>query len=79
MKAIVTFSLGPAYQRKQHHNPLNKKTGECPVSGTICTDITGAHHSMLFAGESMEEIEISAKGFACDSDCHITRIEVIEK
>lgn len=27
------------------HNPRDKKTGECPVNGTRCTDVTGEHHT----------------------------------
>jgi hypothetical protein len=52
------------------HDPADKKTGECAVS-PYCTDVTGAHHSLLELGESAEAVRDTwqEKGF------HVTRVE----
>jgi hypothetical protein len=68
MKAIVTIKI----DRNPRHDPFNKQTGNCPCSNT-CTDMTGAHHSYLEEGTSIEDIEKKAKS----KYKHITRIEVI--
>lgn len=66
MKAIVTIKL----PRNPKHNPLNKQTGICPVSGWICTDITGEHHSYLETGDDITEIMQKAQKRG-----HVTRVE----
>lgn len=77
MKAIVTVKL----PRDPKHNPQNKKTGVCPISGNVgkliwCTDTTGSHHSYVESGFSVEEIKrnIKKKAFR-----HITRIEYFDE
>ncbi len=41
---LVTVKL----PRNRLHDPRNKKEGECPVNTDYaCTDITGAHHSVI--------------------------------
>ena len=65
---IVTVKLA----RNPGHDPHNKKIGICPVSGLLCTDVTGEHHSyVVVVSESEQAIEDAHnKGFT-----HITRIE----
>lgn len=67
MQCIVTVKL----EKNPEHDPKNKKTGPCPVDATnACTDITGAHHSILFDGTIAEAQEWF-------SDYHITRVEYV--
>jgi len=71
MQAIVTVKL-PINPK---HNPRNKKTGKCPVTQWLCTDVTGSHHSYIESGENRAEIYWKAKvRFG-----HVTRVEVIEE
>ena len=72
-------------QQKLHHGQImaivtvklknvrtnEKQTGKCPVSD-YCTDKNGGHHSYLETGDSIEDIERSAR----TKYSHITRIEV---
>ena len=52
------------------HDPLNKKKGTCPVSHHLCTDITGAHHTVLVRTKA--EMDVL-------SMYHITRIEEVAR
>ena len=70
MKAIVTIKI----DKNPRHDPSNKQIGKCPCSN-ICTDMTGAHHSYLEEGISMEDIEKKAKS----KYKHITRIEIVKE
>jgi len=70
MKAIVTVKL----TRNIHHDPTHKVKGECPLTGNVCTDITGQHHSYIEEGPNLEYIILKAMG----KYSHITRIEIIE-
>lgn len=78
MKAIVTVKLN----RNIKHNPHDKKTGRCPLATeedavnflrTICTDVTGSHHSYLETGYNLQHIENKARA----KYGHVTRIEII--
>ena len=73
MKAIVTVR----FPRNPKHNPINKRTGKCPLFShditQLCTDITGEHHSYIQKGESLEDIRKRAE----EKFNHITRIEII--
>jgi len=71
MKVIVTVKLAWNPQ----HDPRRKITGLCPVSKTICTDVTGQHHSYIESGESLEAIKQKVK----EKYEHVTRIEVVEE
>jgi len=62
---IVTFK----YPRDANHNPADKKTASCPCS-FVCTDSTGAHHSMIVQADSVEDIR------SAFNEAHITRIEL---
>jgi len=64
MKVLVTVKL----PNNPKHDPYNKKSGECPVTGRRCTDITGAHHTFMADVFAAEDIK---KRF------HVTRIEEI--
>jgi len=56
------------------HDPRNKKTGPCPVSGKPCTDVTGAHHSFIVSALD----ETAARRLTEDNGfSHITRIEEV--
>lgn len=71
MKAIVTIK----YPRNPYHDPRNKKTGNCPINGRLCTDTTGSHHSYIEEGLNLKDIKKKAyKKFN-----HVTRIEIIEE
>ena len=70
MKAIVTFR----FKRNPKHNPKNKQRGICEL-GTLCTDVTGEHHSCIIDGEN-EEVIIAKAKIKCN---HITRIEVLSE
>lgn len=51
------------------HDPHNKVTGTCPLSGQRCTDVTGEHHTVLVRGGDVEAAKLAWRKF------HITRIE----
>ena len=58
--------------RNPHHNPHNKKTGQCGFS-KLCTDVTGEHHNFLVVAPSIKEVrKIVTKKYG---KIHITRIE----
>jgi hypothetical protein len=69
MKVIVTVKL----PKNPAHDPKHKRTGICPVSSRLCTDVTGEHHSILVEGSSL--IEIAEKAGA---KWRITRMEIAE-
>jgi len=49
----------------------------CPVTGLICTDITGEHHSLLVEAESFAAAKIGLVDFEGRVITHITRIESV--
>ena len=67
---LVTIKL----PKNKEHNPHAKQEGPCPVSNklgqTICTDITGEHHTLFFWHES-DVAKLKASGV------HITRVESV--
>jgi hypothetical protein len=68
---IVTVKLA----KNSDHNPLDKRTGECPLpSSVICTDVTGEHHSLLVEAASHDAArEVATRhGYF-----HVTRVESI--
>jgi len=69
IRAIVTVKL----ERNPNHNPQRKEIGLCPVTGKICTDKTGQHHSYIDEGTSLFDIETRA----ITRYKNVTRIEVI--
>ena len=74
MKFIVTVNLGRVYERENQHNPAKKLSGLCPTYyGKICTDATGAHHSVLVEAESFKEASTLPQFLGV----HITRIEEV--
>lgn len=72
---VVTVRL----PRNPAHDPRNKVTGDCPVNGAICTDVTGEHHSFVVEGNTTAdakhwtEVSFGAGG----EEVHITRIELV--
>lgn len=74
---IVTLKL----PKQEGHNPASKRLGRCPLAlGTkgeptarVCTDTTGAHHSLLVRAANVEAIR---KRF---ENWHVTRIEQVRK
>ena len=73
MQAIVTLRL----PKQPDHDPKNKRTGECPISNYICTDVTGEHHSYLEEAPTLEGITSAAKVMADRHSGRVTRIEVL--
>jgi hypothetical protein len=78
MKVIITVSLGPKWEKEHNHDPMNKKTGFCPLDikmntgqSRFCTDITGRHHSIEVEVESMAEIKSFYRGLK------VTRVEPV--
>jgi len=69
---IVTVKL----PKHPLHNPKDKKFGACPIHGSSCTDVTGAHHSMLVrnSSSSIEQVQAEFEG----RGIHVTRIETVE-
>lgn len=69
---IVTVKL----PKNPDHDPTNKVKGECPIDGSYCTDVTGAHHSVLFTGGlSTEWVRVH---FEKTLGFHVTRIETVD-
>lgn len=64
---LVTIKL----PKNPAHDPRNKVTGPCPLSEKVCTDVTGAHHTIMVRMPSIEDVRSEF------SDSHITRIEEI--
>jgi len=61
---------------QSQHDPKNKVTGECPVSGEPCTDVTGEHHSFICRGDDLstaESVRDTYKGIY-----HVTRVEKVK-
>lgn len=50
------------------HDPRNKQTGPCVVS-SLCTDVTGEHHSFIGTASDIEKLKTDGT--------HITRIELL--
>lgn len=70
MMFIVTVKL--PYNRD--HDPKNKQSGHCPVNGNDCTDVTGAHHSVVAHGEDIDHVRDVWE----TSGYHVTRIEAVK-
>lgn len=57
-------------KKNPNHDPHNKVTGLCPVTGLECSDVTGEHHTLTSYLGSIEECrEFWGKEY------HVTRIE----
>jgi len=55
---VVTVNLGRKWEHEHSHDPSRKVTGgRCPAwAGSLsCSDVTGAHHSTLVRGETLEQ------------------------
>jgi hypothetical protein len=72
---IVTVTMGREFERSAGHNPQQKQEGPCPVLGNHCTDITGAHHSVLMESHSLTTVRLDAQHRF--PSMRITRIEKI--
>jgi hypothetical protein len=66
---IVTVKLS----RNKAHDPRNKVTAPCPVSGRECTDQTGEHHSVLVEAQSAT----GAREYFIAGGVHVTRVEAV--
>lgn len=73
MKVIATLKL-PHKAKNPMDDPVGKVAGICPLSGMLCTDTKGSHHSMLVEGENLTNIYfvLNAQGY------HVTRLEIID-
>jgi hypothetical protein len=67
---IVTVKLA----KNPEHNPRDKKTGPCPVSGKPCTDVTGEHHTFIFVAEG-EGWTVEGVRELYEGIYHVTRVE----
>jgi hypothetical protein len=67
---IVTVKLS----RNEAHDPRNKVTAPCPMSGRECTDQTGEHHSVLVEAQSA----VGAREYFIAAGVHVTRVEAVE-
>lgn len=67
---IVTVKL----PKNSAHDPHNKKTAPCPVTGLLCTDSTGEHHSMIVQADSESEAAEKVRG--ATGIRHVTRTEL---
>lgn len=67
---LVTVKL----PKRKDHDPHNKQSGVCPVSGHVCTNITGEHHSYMVVAESIEQATGNAH---FDGYHHVTRVEQV--
>ncbi len=65
---IVTVKLSRGYAGP--HDPKNKVTGPCPYS-SVCTDMTGEHHSFVTEDISQTIANLTEEGV------HVTRIEEV--
>lgn len=63
---LITVKL----PKSPDHDPHNKVTGDCPVSGFLCTDVTGEHHTFVSHLKSVDAVLRMWK-----DSYHITRIE----
>lgn len=63
---LVTVKL----PKHPDHDPHNKVTGQCPVNGTLCTDVTGEHHTVLVYSQ-LDVLMLMDKH-------HITRVESVK-
>jgi hypothetical protein len=66
---VVTVKL----PRNEAHDPRNKVTAPCPLSGRECTDQTGEHHSVLVEAQSA----IGARDYFIAAGVHVTRVEAV--
>lgn len=69
MLFIVTVKHDPI----KGHDPQNKHTGHCPVA-EVCTDVTGAHHSVLVQADDTTDARVVARRHG---HSHVTRVETI--
>lgn len=69
---LVTVKL----PKNPEHNPRDKKTGPCPVNGEPCTDVTGAHHTVLADGLDHLDAESVRDLYQGDGHC-VTRVETV--
>ena len=65
---LITLTL--PHHLRGFHDPRNKKTGTCPIGGGSCTDVTGAHHTVIAFTDVDVEVLRNRWG-------HITRIEEV--
>ena len=65
---LVTVKLPRHLTRP--HDPRNKQTDDCPVGGGLCTDSTGAHHTVVAFTDV--DVELIRRKWG-----HITRIEEV--
>lgn len=70
MHFIVTIKLA----KNPKHDPKNKQTNICPLDiFSVCTDITGEHHSFLYEAPESWGIEQVTEYWKIEY--HVTRVE----
>lgn len=69
------FAVTVRLKKNPAHDPRNKKSGSCPVSGQPCTDITGEHHTFLLASDRPIPAEAVVEIYG--GIYHVTRVEEV--
>jgi hypothetical protein len=72
-----TFLVTVKLVKNPVHDPKNKITGICPADKwTRCTDVTGAHHTMMYiTDDDLTTVEDTTAFFALNF--HVTRDEEV--
>lgn len=52
---VKIYLVTVKFPNDPNHDPRNKVTGECPLTSGDCTDVTGAHHTMLVESDGTAE------------------------
>lgn len=70
---LKIYLITVKFPKDPNHDPLNKVTGECPLTSGDCTDVTGAHHTMaLESDETADEVRDRLS-----EQFHVTRVEEV--
>lgn len=69
---MTYFAVTVKLPKNPEHDPRDKKTGTCPVSGLPCDDVTGEHHTFVMRGNWETPKQVREH---CRDVYHITRVE----
>jgi hypothetical protein len=71
---VRTYAVTMSLPGTPGHDPTNKITGECPVAGQHCTDVTGKHHTFLV--QSSKPIA-EVRDYCAEQYGRVTRVELV--
>lgn len=74
--AMPYFIVTVALPKDPTHDPKNKQTGQCPVNGGPCDDVTGEHHSFLTDGGQNGTVETIRRRYSVIYK-RVTRVEEV--